>query len=98
MAFGPDGRAFITDAADRTVRVVGLARGNTAPITTAQPTVDTLDLTTGAVSDTFTVTDPDGDPLNYTVSGMPTASGTVTVVPSRPGTYTYTYTPNPGRA
>ena len=31
VAFSPDGRAFVTDAVDRTVRVVGLARGNTAP-------------------------------------------------------------------
>ena len=39
VAFSPDGRGFVTDAADRTVRVVGMTRGNTAPVITAATVV-----------------------------------------------------------
>ena len=69
----PDGsRVYVTDAVDRTVRVLTITRGNTAPVTTAAPTVDAPDLATGAVSGALNVTDPDGDALDYTVSGVPT--------------------------
>ena len=90
VAFGSDGRILVTDAADRTVRVVGLARGNTAPITIANPTVDNQDTVSGVVTGALNIKDPDQDPLKYTVSGVPTATGSVTV----DSTGTYTFTPS----
>jgi YVTN family beta-propeller protein/VCBS repeat-containing protein len=62
---------------------------NQAPVAST-PTINTRDMTTGAVTGSWTVTDPDGNPLTYTVVG-PT-NGTVDI--TRQGsTYTYTYTP-----
>jgi YVTN family beta-propeller protein/VCBS repeat-containing protein len=62
---------------------------NQAPVAST-PTISTRDMTTGAVTGSWTVTDPDGNPLTYTVVGP--ANGTVDI--TRQGsTYTYTYTP-----
>ena len=89
MALDSNGRVLFTDAADHTVRVVGLARGNTAPIATDDPSVedDPLD-PDGVVTGDLNIDDPDGDSLTYTVSGLPAATGTVTVDPT--GRYTFT--------
>ncbi|ODQ95249.1 Ig-like domain-containing protein [Mycolicibacterium holsaticum] len=86
VAVGADGTVYVTDAADRTVRVLA-HQGNTAPRADT-PTVGTPDTTTGAVSGALNFTDPDGDPLSYSVT-QPT-SGTVTITPT--GAYTYTPT------
>ena len=89
VAVTPSGTVYVTDAVDRTVRVLTITRGNTAPVTTAAPTVGTPDLATGAVSGDLNLKDPDGDALGYTVTGA-TTTGTVTVDPN--GAYTFTPT------
>lgn len=86
VAVGADGSVYVTDAIDRTVRVLA-RQGNTAP-QVGTPTVGTPDPTTGAVSGALNFTDPDGDPLSYSVT-QPT-SGTVTITST--GSYTYTPT------
>lgn len=86
VAVGADGTVYVTDAADRTVRVLAI-QGNAAP-RAGTPTVGTPDTTTGAVSGALNFTDPDGDPLSYSVTQS--TSGTVTITPT--GAYTYTPT------
>jgi len=73
-----NGKVYISDAVDNSVRVLSLARGNTAPVATDKPTVDTLSNGDGAASGSVNVKDWDGDPLTYTVASQP-ASGSVTV-------------------
>lgn len=87
VAVGADGTVYVTDAADRTVRVLALRHGNAAP-TAGTPTVGAPDPTTGAVTGTLNVADADGDTLSYSVT-QPT-TGTVTI--SSTGAYTYTPT------
>ena len=53
--------------------------------------VGTPNPVTGVVTGTVIATDPDNNPLTYTVAGNPT-SGTVTL---NPQTGAYTYTPTP---
>ncbi len=89
MAFSPDGRAFVTDAVDRTVRVIGLTRGNTAPVITHRHGHMTPNTVTGACSAArFNATDTDGDPLIYSVTAQPSAGGTVTL-DNVTGTFSY---------
>ena len=87
VAFGPDGRGFVTDAVDRTVQVVSLARGNTAPFGGAA-TVNDPNTNTGVVTGSVQATDADGDALTYSVTGQPAAGGTVTL-DSVAGTFSY---------
>ena len=54
----------------------------------ANPTVGSPDLTTGAVSVALNATDPDGNPLTYAVTAGP--SGGVLTPGQTPGTYSYT--------
>ena len=61
---------------------------NHAPVA-GTPTVGTPDPTTGAVMGTLNFTDPDGDPLSYSVVANP-AKGTLVVNPD--GTFVYTPT------
>ncbi len=96
VAFAPDGRIFITDSVDKTVRVVGFARGNTAPVVTTAPTITTTNLATGAVSGSFTVSDPDYDVLSSTYAGdIPTGTVVAAGSPSSAGGYIYTFTYTP---
>ena len=88
LTVAPDGRLMITDLADGTLRIVAVQRGNTAP-TPLGPTVGSPNFATGAVSGSVNVTDYDGDPLGYTVTGSPTR-GSLTL---NTATGTYTYTP-----
>lgn len=89
IAVSPDGRqVYVSDLADRSVRVLTINRANSAPIA-GTPTVGTPNASTGAVSGALNVSDADGDSLTYSVPGQP-ASGTVTVTAA--GTYTYTPT------
>ena len=83
-----NGKVYISDAVGNSVRVLSLTRGNTAPVTTANPTVDTTN-GDGAVTGSVNVKDWDDDSLTYTVTSQPT-SGTVTVTAN--GTYTFTPT------
>jgi len=94
VALGPDGRIYVTDAVDRTVRRLSVVHVNTAPQHIGVPTVLTTDTTTGAVTGSLgdnVVTDIDGDKLIFaTKPGSGPATGAVTYDPvSR----TFTYTP-----
>jgi YVTN family beta-propeller protein/VCBS repeat-containing protein len=88
IAVSLTGTVYVTDAADRTVRVLAVNYGNTAPVA-GTPTVGTPNAGNGAVSGALNFTDTDGDALIYSVPTQP-ASGTVTV--NAAGTYTYTPT------
>ena len=61
---------------------------NSPPSVPTQP-VGKPNAVTGVVTGTVIATDPDNDPLTYTVSGNPT-SGTVTL---NPQTGAYSYSP-----
>lgn len=85
----PDGtELYVTDRASGAVHVVTLTAPNAAPVA-GTPTKGAPNATTGAVTGTLGVADPNGDPLTYTVSGAPT-KGTLTLT----ATGGYTYTPN----
>ena len=87
IALSPDGnQIFISDLADRRVRVFTVLRGNTVP-TAGTPTVGTPAASNGAVTGVLNFTDTDGDALTYSVQTQP-ASGTVTV--NAAGVYTFT--------
>jgi YVTN family beta-propeller protein/VCBS repeat-containing protein len=86
IALGADGRVYVSDAADKTVRVLAVRYGNTAPVA-GTPTVGSPNTGDGAVTGSLNVTDADGDILSYSVT-QPSA-GTVTVT----GAGIYTFTP-----
>ena len=65
LTVGPNGTVYVADTNDNTVRVLGLTRGNTAPIV-GTPVIGTPDPGTGEVTVKLTFSDPDGDPLNWT--------------------------------
>ncbi|WFR60916.1 Ig-like domain-containing protein [Paenibacillus amylolyticus] len=70
------------------------SNGNNVTINNRPPTVPNYSYTTNVnvpVSNQVTGTDPDGDPLTYSLNSVPT-SGTVVVNANG----TFTYTPNPG--
>lgn len=83
-----DGSLVVTDTADRTVRVVALSRGNTAPVANGNPAATEVNPTTGTVTGVVNIKDWDDDPLTYSYAQP--ASGTLTVSASG----VYTYTPN----
>lgn len=86
----------VSDGYGGTVSVpvtVAIAPQNAAPIPSA-PTVNPPDPTSGVVTGSVSATDPDGDPLSYSVL-TPPAKGTVSVAPD--GTFTYTPTPTAPR-
>ncbi|WP_197040213.1 Ig-like domain-containing protein [Mycobacterium sp. URHB0044] len=85
----PDGtELYVTDRPAGVVHVVSLTAPNANPVA-GTATKGAPNATTGAISGTVGVTDPNGDPLSYTVSGAP-ISGTVVVGAN--GTFTYTPT------
>ena len=91
IALSPDGKTiYVIDQADGVLRTLYVVRGNTAPTATGAPTLGTPDATTGAITGTLNFTDPDGDRLQYHVTGSPTR-GTVTLNAT---TGSFTYTPN----
>ena len=83
-------RSYVTDYVDNSLRVLNVARVQTAPQANGQPTVGTPDPNTGVVTGDLKVIDTDGDALSYTVTDAPN-KGSLTVNPD--GTYTYTPTP-----
>jgi YVTN family beta-propeller protein len=96
-ASATNGKIYVTDAVNNSVRVLSLARGNTAPVTTANPSIDSTDVGLGTVTGSLNVKDWDGDPVTYTVTSQPTSStitgtsiGDVTVTAN--GIYTFTPT------
>ena len=87
VAVSPDGnQVFISDLADRRVRIFTILRGNTAPIA-GTPTVGWAGCSNGAVTGALNFTDTDGDALTYSVQTQ-SASATVTV--NAAGVYTFT--------
>jgi YVTN family beta-propeller protein/VCBS repeat-containing protein len=91
IAVSPNGTIYISDAVDRTVRILTITRGNTAPIA-GTPTVDSTD--TSTVSGALNVVDPDGDTLSYSLTQP--SGGTVSFTGA--GGYTFTPTPAARRA
>ena len=95
---GTNGEVYISDAVDNSVRVLSLARGNTAPVTTANPSIDSTDLGLGTVTGSLNVKDWDGDTVTYTLTSQPVSStitgtkiGDVTIT----GNGSYIFTPTP---
>lgn len=89
LALSPDGsQIYITDMVDNSLRTLSLTRGNTAP-TAGVPTVGAPNPATGIVNGQLNFTDPDGDPLTYTVTKAP-SNGTLLI--NAQGGYTFTPT------
>ncbi len=91
-------RIYVTDAADDMLRMLAIARGNTAPqrgrfyppsYDSTYYAVGAPDTTTGNVRGTAFFTDPERDPLTYTASTPP--NGNVSV---NAATGAFTYTPS----
>ncbi|OFJ55576.1 hypothetical protein BEL07_01340 [Mycolicibacterium grossiae] len=89
VAFTPDGTAFTSNFTVGSVSVLKVvsANVNAAPIGVRPPTVSTPNVTTGVVTGTLGVTDPDGNVLSYTPTSGSTTKGTFTV--GADGTFTY---------
>jgi len=88
VSVSPDGsKVYVTDGADGAVRILALAKINSAPVA-GTPTVGNPDVASGAVTGSLKVTDLDGDALTYTVTGQPANGSTVTLTPA--GGYTFT--------
>jgi YVTN family beta-propeller protein/VCBS repeat-containing protein len=91
---GPDTSTFTINVSDGKATIpvsvtVPIQPANRAPVASAAPTVGTPNLANGTVSGTLNVTDPDGNPLTYTVI-TPPARGGVTV--GYNGSFAYTPT------
>jgi YVTN family beta-propeller protein/VCBS repeat-containing protein len=85
----PDGtELYVTDRPAGVVHVISLTAPNANPVA-GTPTKSAPNATTGAITGTVGVTDPNGDPLSYTVSGAPTKGS---IVLGANGTFTYTPT------
>lgn len=87
VAVGSNGTILVTDAADKTVRVLIPRYGNAAPAA-GTPTVSAPNVGSGAVSGALNFTDRDGDTLSYSVTQPST--GTVSITSA--GLYTFTPT------
>jgi YVTN family beta-propeller protein/VCBS repeat-containing protein len=96
MAMSPDGtKVYLTDYDLDRLRVVSLAASspgggptNHAPVI-GDPTFGSPNATTGAVAGAVIASDPDGDPLTYTLNGATTKGS---LVFNANGTFTYTPT------
>jgi YVTN family beta-propeller protein/VCBS repeat-containing protein len=85
----PDGtELYVTDYDTGVVHIVSLTPPNARP-TVVTPTIGAPSTSTGAITGTVGVTDADGDPLSYNVSGSPTKGK---VVVNANGAFTYTPT------
>ncbi|MBE1547137.1 YVTN family beta-propeller protein/VCBS repeat-containing protein [Mycobacterium sp. OAS707] len=85
-AVSSKGTLYVTDAVDKTVRVLTIRYGNAAPVA-GTPTVGTPNVGSGAVTGALNFTDRDGDILSYSVTQP--SSGTVAIT----GAGAYTFTP-----
>ena len=85
VALSPDGgQIYVSDLADRAMRILTINRGNTAPVITGNSTPGSPNLTNGAVSGPLDVKDYDGDTLTHSVAQP--SNGTVTITG---GIYTF---------
>jgi YVTN family beta-propeller protein/VCBS repeat-containing protein len=84
IAVSPNGTIYVTDAADKTVRVLRVGYGNTAPVA-GTPTVRAPNSGNGAVSGALNFTDADGNTLSYSLTQPST--GTVSITSA--GVYTF---------
>lgn len=91
VTVGPNGTVYVTDTADNTVRVLTLTRGNTAPVV-GTPSIGSPDTDTGAVTVALSMSDPDGDVLNWGWSDPST--GTVSDNEWTGGGARFVFTPN----
>ncbi len=90
-AMSPDGvHLYVSDAVDRTVRVLDLITVNTAPTVPGDSIPSAPDPVSGVVTGRINVLDADDDRLMYTLAQTP-AGGTVTV---NSQTGVFTFTPN----
>ena len=91
VALSPDGtRIYVTDAVDRTVRVLGLIPVNyNAPVVGGDTIPNGADPVTGVVTGEMNVDDPDRDRLTYTLAEPPAKGGTVTF-DQQTGAFSYT--------
>lgn len=95
IAVSADGEyLYISDKSDNTLRVVAV---NSAPVLTAGPAAESVNIGTGIVSGTFTLTDADGvGPYSHYVSAAP-SKGSVEIVQVSAvdgvTTWRFTYTP-----
>ncbi|MDA2891027.1 beta-propeller fold lactonase family protein [Mycolicibacterium sp. BiH015] len=95
IAVSADGELlYISDKTDNTLRVVAV---NAAPVLTAGPAVESVNIETGIVSGTFTLTDADGvGPYSHYISAAP-SKGSVEIVQVSAvdgvTTWRFTYTP-----
>ena len=88
ITVGTDGRLYVTDAFDNSLRILTIARVNSAP-TTGTPIVQPPNAS-GVVTGTIPVNDADNDSLTITVTTPPAHGSTVSVTPA--GAFTYTPT------
>jgi YVTN family beta-propeller protein len=91
IALSPDGtRVYVTDAVDRTVRVIAFGRfTNSAPVVSGDSIPRTFDPVTGLVTGYINVRDPDQDQLRYTLAEPPAMGGTATF-DQETGAFSYT--------
>jgi YVTN family beta-propeller protein/VCBS repeat-containing protein len=94
LAVSADGtKIFVTDYDLNTVGVLSVSASSStstnSPPVVGTPTVGTPNPTTGSVSGAVVATDPNGNPLTYTVTTAP-AKGTLVLNPD--GTFSYTPT------
>ncbi|MGP4054191.1 Ig-like domain-containing protein [Mycobacterium sp. 4D054] len=90
VAVSPDGtQLYWTEFGGNRLHVVALVAPNANPV--AQTPVVNSPNASGDVSGSVTVTDPEGRPLTYTVTGP--GKGSVTVTRGDDGAFAFTYTP-----
>lgn len=90
ITVSPDGtQLYWTDSGSNRMQVIALVAANGNP--TAQTPIVNSPNASGAVTGSVVVTDPEGAPLSYTVSGP--GKGSVTVSRATDGTFVFTYTP-----
>ncbi|WP_368679891.1 Ig-like domain-containing protein (plasmid) [Rhodococcus opacus] len=90
VAAHPDSTHIYTVNADGTISVISAVTATGTPVTST-PATQTVDATTGAVTGSVGMTNPDGGPLTYHLTQLPKYGD---VVLNTDGTYAYTPTPS----
>ena len=68
LAVAADGTIYQTDSTDNALRILHVGIPDNQPPVVGTPVVGAPDHQTGVVTGTVVATDPDGDPLTYTVT------------------------------